>query len=575
MIKKTAELVNDKKIEGISDIRDESDRKGMRVVYVLKRDAVPNVVLNKLFKYTQLQTSFSVNNIALVNGRPELLNLKDLIRHFVDHRHDVVVRRTKYELAQAEKRAHILQGLLIALDNLDEVINLIRGSKTPEEARNGLMTQFDLSEIQARAILDLRLQKLTGLEREKLKAEYEELMKTIAHLKEILANKDLRMSIIKDELLEVKEKYGDERRTEIEYAGGEVSIEDMIPNEQVVITISHAGYVKRTSLNEYRTQNRGGVGAKAAKTRDADFIEHVFVANNHNYMLFFTELGRCFWLRVFEIPEGTRTSKGRAIQNLINIPQDDKVVAYINVENLKDEEYINNHYIVLCTKKGVIKKTTLEAYSRPRVNGINAVTVREGDNLLEAKLTNGNHHIMMAIQSGKAIRFPESLVRPMGRNASGVRGVTLAHENDELVGMVCVEEGDAHDILVVSEKGYGKRSAKEDYRITNRGGKGVKTLNITEKTGLLSAIKAVTDEDDLIIINKSGVLIRLEVGGLRVMGRATQGVKLINIKDSDSIASVTKVPAMEEEEEVIEGENAETAEENPNTANNNEGETND
>lgn len=563
MIKKTAELVNDKKIEGISDIRDESDRNGMRIVYVLKRDSVPNVVLNKLFKYTQLQTSFSVNNIALVNGRPELLNLKDMIRHFVDHRHDVVVRRTKYELAQAEKRAHVLQGLLIALDNLDAVIKLIRGSKTPEEARTGLMADFDLSEIQARAILDLRLQKLTGLERDKLKAEYEELMKTIAHLKEILDNFELRMSIITTELLEIKEKYGDERRTEIEYAGGEVSIEDMIPNEQVVITISHAGYVKRTSLTEYRTQNRGGVGAKAAKTRDADFIEHVFVANNHNYMLFFTELGRCFWLRVYEIPEGSRTSKGRAIQNLINIPQDDKVVAYINVDNLKDEDYINNHYIVLCTKKGVIKKTTLEAYSRPRVNGINAVTVRDGDQLLEAKLTNGNHNIMMAIRSGKAIRFPESLVRPMGRNASGVRGVRLAHDEDELVGMVCVEEGDNNDILVVSEKGYGKRSAVEDYRTTNRGGKGVKTLNITEKTGELASIKAVNDEDDLIIINKSGVLIRLEVKGLRVMGRATQGVKLINIKDSDSIASVTKVPAMEEEEvEEIEGE-AGTTEENP------------
>ena len=548
MIKKTAEMVNDKKIEGISDIRDESDRKGMRVVYVLKRDAVPNVVLNKLFKYTQLQTSFSVNNIALVKGRPEMLNLKDLIKYFVEHRHDVVVRRTKYELAQAEKRAHILKGLLIALDHLDEVIKLIRGSKTPEEARNGLMSQFDLSELQARAILDLRLQKLTGLERDKLKAEYEELMATITRLKEILENYELRMEIITNELLEIKEKFGDERRTEIEFAGGEVSIEDMIPNEQVVITISHAGYVKRASLTEYRTQNRGGIGAKAAKTRDEDFIEHVFVANNHNYMLFFTELGRCFWLRVYEIPEGSRTSKGRAIQNLINIPQDDKVVAYINVDNLKDEEYINNHYIVLCTKKGVIKKTTLEAYSRPRVNGINAVTVRDGDNLLEAKLTNGNHHILMAIRSGKAIRFPESLVRPMGRNASGVRGVRLANDTDELVGMVCIEEGDNNDILVVSEKGYGKRSPLEDYRITNRGGKGVKTMNVTEKTGSLASIKAVNDKDDLIIINKSGVLIRLEVKGLRVMGRATQGVKLINIRETDSIASVTKVPAMAEEE---------------------------
>ena len=562
MIKKTAEMVNDKKIEGISDIRDESDRKGMRIVYVLKRDAVPNVVLNKLFKYTQLQTSFSVNNIALVKGRPEMLNLKDLIKYFVEHRHDVVVRRTKYELAQAEKRAHILKGLLIALDNLDAVIALIRGSKTPEEARNGLMTEFDLSELQARAILDLRLQKLTGLERDKLKAEYEELMNTIARLKEILDNYELRMEIITNELIEIKEKFGDERRTQIEFAGGEVSIEDMIPNEQVVITISHAGYVKRTSLTEYRTQNRGGIGAKAAKTRDEDFIEHVFVANNHNYMLFFTELGRCFWLRVYEIPEGSRTSKGRAIQNLINIPQDDKVVAYINVDNLKDEEYINNHYIVLCTKKGVIKKTTLEAYSRPRVNGINAVTVRDGDNLLEAKLTNGNHQILMAIRSGKAIRFDESQVRPMGRNASGVRGVRLGSEEDELVGMVCIEEGDNNDILVVSEKGYGKRSPLEDYRKTKRGGKGVKTINITEKTGSLASIKAVNDKDDLIIINKSGVLIRLEVNGLRVMGRATQGVRLINIRENDSIASVTKVPAMAEEEVAEDAENNEGSTEN-------------
>ncbi|MDX5448537.1 MAG: DNA gyrase subunit A, partial [Bacteroidota bacterium] len=491
MIKKTADLVNDKKIDGISDIRDESDRKGLRIVYVLKRDAVPNVVLNKLFKYTQLQSSFSVNNIALVNGKPEQLNLKEIIQHFVDHRHEVVVRRTKYELAQAEKRAHILEGLLIAIDHLDEVIALIRGSATVEEAREGLMQNFSLSEIQARAILDLRLQKLTGLERDKIREEYDELMKQIAYLKEILADEGLRMKIIKEELEEVKEKYGDERQTEIEYAGGEVSIEDMIPDEEVVITISHAGYVKRTPLTEYRRQGRGGVGSRGASMRDEDFIEHVFVATNHNYMLFFTELGRCFWLRVFEIPEGTRASKGRAIQNLINIPQDDKVRAFINVKNLSEDEYINNHFIVMVTEKGVIKKTTLEAYSRPRVNGINAITIREGDNLLEARLTNGNHDILMAVKSGKAIRFHESNVRAMGRNASGVRGVTLAGDDDRVVGMVCVE-GQEENILVVSEKGYGKRSELEDYRITNRGGKGVKTLNLTEKTGSLISIKSVT-----------------------------------------------------------------------------------
>ena len=552
MIKKTADLVNDKKLEGIADIRDESDRKGMRVVYVLKHDAVPNVVLNKLYKYTALQTSFSVNNIALVNGRPELLNLKDLVRHFVDHRHDVVVRRTKYELAQAEKRAHILEGLLIAIDNLDEVISLIRSSATPEEAKNGLMTRFELSEIQAKAILDLRLQKLTGLERDKIKEEYEELMKTIAYLKEVLANHDLRMKIIKEELEEIREKYGDERRTEIEYAGGDVSIEDMIADEEVVITISHHGYIKRTSLSEYRKQNRGGVGSRAATTREEDFIEQIFVATNHNYILFFTEQGRCFWLRVYEIPEGSRTSKGRPIQNLINIEQNDKVLAFINVLNLKDEDYINNHFIVLATKKGIIKKTTLEAYSRPRANGIIAVNVREGDTLLEARLTNGNHEILLAVKSGKAIRFPEEKVRPMGRNASGVRGISLADDKDEVVGMICVE-GEQEDVLVVSEKGYGKRSAIEDYRVTNRGGKGVKTINVTDKTGDLVAIKSVTDSDDLIIINRSGVMIRLGVSDLRVMGRATQGVRLINIKGNDAIASVTKVPASEEaEDETVE-----------------------
>ena len=549
MIKKTADLVNDKKIEGISDIRDESDRKGMRIVYVLKRDAVPNVVLNKLFKYTQLQSSFSVNNIALVNGRPELLNLKDMIKHFVDHRHEVVVRRTEYELRQAEKRAHVLEGLLIAIDNLDAVIKLIRGSATPEEARNGLMSEFKLSEIQAKAILDMRLQKLTGLERDKIKAEYEELMKTIEYLKSILSDKAKRMEIIKDELIEMKDKYGDDRRTDIEFAGGDVSIEDMIPDTEVVITISHAGYIKRTPLSEYKKQNRGGVGAKAASTRDKDFIENVFVATNHQYMLFFTELGRCFWMRVFEIPEGTRQSKGRAIQNLINIPQDDKVLAFINVLNLKDEDYINNHFIVMCTKQGIIKKTSLEAYSRPRVNGINAITIREGDTLLEAKLTNGEQDIMMAVRSGKAIRFPEEKVRSMGRNASGVRAITVDSENDEVVGMVVVKEGDGFDVMVVSEQGYGKRSALEDYRITNRGGKGVKTITVTEKTGELVSLKAVTDEDDLMIITKKGTMIRMGVDTLRVMGRATQGVRLISLRKGDEIASIAKVPASEEEEE--------------------------
>ncbi len=556
MIKKTAELVNDKKIEGISDIRDESDRNGMRIVYVLKRDAVPNIVLNMLFKYTQLQSSFSVNNIALVNGRPQMLNLKDLIHYFVEHRHDVVVRRTKYELSQAEKRAHILEGLLIALDNLDAIINLIRSSRTPEDARNGLIEGFNLSEIQARAILDLRLQKLTGLERDKIKEEYDELMKTIAHLKEILENESLRMNIIKEELEEIKEKYGDDRRSNIEYSGGDLSIEDMIPNEEVVITISHAGYIKRTPLTEYRKQNRGGVGHKGVTTRDEDFLEHIFVASNHDYMLFFTEAGKCFWLRVYEIPEGARASKGRAIQNLINIPQDDKVMAYINTKDLKDEEYINNHYIIMCTKKGVIKKTTLEAYSRPRQNGINAITVRDGDQLLEAKLTTGDSEILLAVKSGKAIRFHESATRPMGRNASGVRGITLANDKDEVIGMVCVDNPEESTIMVVSENGYGKRSELEDYRVTNRGGKGVKTLNLTEKTGALVAIKDVTDDHDLIIINKSGVLIRLGMDGLRVMGRATQGVRLINLKANDSIASVAKVEVdrnEEIEEEEIEG----------------------
>ncbi|MCH9810670.1 MAG: DNA gyrase subunit A [Bacteroidetes bacterium] len=554
MIKKTAELVNDKKIEGISDIRDESDRKGMRVVYILKRDAVPNVVLNKLYKYTQLQSSFSVNNIALVNGRPEMLNLKDMVKHFVEHRHDVVVRRTEYELRQAEKRAHVLEGLLIAIDNLDAVIKLIRASATVDEAKSGLMTEFKLSDVQAKAILEMRLQKLTGLERGKIKSEYEELMKTIEYLKSILGDKVLRMEIIKDELLEIKEKYGDDRRTDIEFAGGDVSIEDMIPDSEVVITISHAGYIKRTPLTEYKKQNRGGVGTKAASTRDKDFIEHVYVATNHQYMLFFTELGRCFWMRVYEIPEGSRQSKGRAIQNLINLPQDDKVLAFINVLNLKDEEYINSHHIVMCTKKGVIKKTSLEAYSRPRVNGINAITIREGDTLLEAKLTNGEQDIMLAVRSGKAIRFPEAKVRTMGRSASGVRAITVDRDNDEVVGMIVVKEGDGFDVMVVSEAGYGKRSSLEDYRITNRGGKGVKTITVTEKTGELVSLKAVTDEDDLMIITKKGTMIRMGVDTLRVMGRATQGVRLINLRSGDEIASIAKVPASEEEEEVLDAE---------------------
>ena len=552
MIKKTADLINDKKLDGIHDIRDESDRKGMRIVYELKRDAIPNIVLNKLFKYTHLQSSFSVNNIALVNGRPEQLNLKQIIGHFVDHRHEVVVRRTQYELEQAEKRAHVLEGLLIALDNLDAIIKMIRGSRTPEDARNGLMTSFKLSEIQARAILDLRLQKLTGLERDKLKEEYDELMKTIAYLKNILENEDVRMDIIKTELNEIKEKYGDERRSTIEYGGGDFRIEDMIPDEEVVITISHLGYVKRTKLTEYKSQNRGGVGSKGATTRDADFLEDMFVANNHDYMLFFTEKGRCFWLRVFEIPEGAKATKGRAIQNMINIPSDDKVMAFINTKDLKDEDYVNSHCVVMCTKKGVVKKTSLESYSRPRQNGINAITIREGDQLLEAKLTTGNSQIMLAVKSGKAIRFEEEKVRPMGRTASGVRGVTLANDKDEVVGMICVNDFES-DVLVVSENGYGKRSSIEDYRITNRGGKGVKTINVTDKTGNLIALKNVTDENDLMVVNKSGITIRISVADLRQMGRATQGVRIIKLREKDSIAAVAKVPAVRNEEELNDG----------------------
>nr|WP_293299713.1 DNA gyrase subunit A [Allomuricauda sp.] len=540
MIKKTADLVNEKKIEGIASIRDESDRKGMRIVYILKRDAIPNIVLNMLYKYTALQSSFSVNNIALVNGRPQLLNLKEIIHYFVEHRHEVVVRRTKYELQKAEDRAHILEGLIIASDNIDEVIAIIRGSANVDEARNSLMERFKLTEIQAKAIVEMRLRQLTGLEQDKLRDEHAELLKTIEDLKDILAKKERRMQIIKDELLEVKEKYGDERRSEINFAGGDLSIEDMIPDEQVVITISHAGYIKRTPLTEYKTQNRGGVGQKASSTRNEDFLEHLFVGTNHQYMLFFTQNGKCFWMRVFEIPEGSRTSKGRAIQNLINIEQDDKVKAFICTQDLKDEDYVNSHYVIMATKKGTVKKTSLEQYSRPRQNGINAITIKDGDELLEAKLTTGTSQIFLGLKSGKAIRFEEGKTRPMGRNASGVRGITLADDNDEVIGMVSVHNFE-DDILVVSENGYGKRSSLEDYRVTNRGGKGVKTISITDKTGGLVAIKNVSDTDDLMIINKSGIAIRMSVEDLRVMGRATQGVRLINLKDSDSIAAVAKV----------------------------------
>jgi len=549
MIKKTADLVNDKKIEGISSIRDESDRKGMRIVYILKRDAIPNIVLNMLYKYTALQSSFSVNNIALVHGRPKLLNLKEIIHHFVEHRHEVVVRRTKYELQKAEDRAHILEGLIIASDNIDEVIAIIRGSANVEEARNSLMERFKLTEIQAKAIVEMRLRQLTGLEQDKLREEYEELLKTIEDLKDILDKKERRMQIIKDELLEVKEKYGDERRSEINFAGGDLSIEDMIPDEQVVITISHAGYIKRTPLTEYKTQNRGGVGQKASTTRNEDFLEHLFVGTNHQYMLFFTQKGKCFWMRVFEIPEGSKTSKGRAIQNLINIETEDKVKAFICTQDLKDEDYVNSHYVIMATKKGTVKKTSLEQYSRPRQNGINAITIREEDELLEAKLTTGTSQIFLGLKSGKAIRFEEGKTRPMGRNASGVRGITLADDKDEVIGMVSVHNFE-DDILVVSENGYGKRSTIEDYRVTNRGGKGVKTISITDKTGGLVAIKNVSDTDDLMIINKSGIAIRMAVEDLRVMGRATQGVRLINLKGSDSIAAVAKV--MKDEDAVDE-----------------------
>ena len=551
MIKKTADLINDKKIEGISNIRDESDRNGMRIVYILKRDAIPNIVLNTLFKYTALQSSFSVNNIALVKGRPQMLNLKDLIHYFVEHRHEVVVRRTEYLLRKANERAHILEGLIIASDNIDEVIRLIRASSNADAAKAALIKAFELSEIQAKAIVEMRLRQLTGLEQDKLRTEYEELMKTIEDYQDILANKERRMTIIKDELQEIQTKYGDERRSVIEYAGGDVSITDLIPDEQVVLTISHAGYIKRTSLAEYKTQNRGGVGQKASATRNEDFLEHLFVGTNHQYMLFFTQKGKCFWMRVFEIPEGSKTSKGRAIQNLINIEPDDKVMAFICTQDLKDEEYVNSRYVIMATKKGQVKKTPLEQYSRPRTNGINAITIKDGDELLEAKLTTGDSQVMLAVKSGKAIRFEEEKTRPMGRNASGVRGIRLADDADEVVGMIAINDT-ASEILVVSENGYGKRSSIEDYRITNRGGKGVKTISLTDKTGKLVAIKNVIDSDDLMIINKSGIAIRMAVDSLRVMGRATQGVRLIKVREDDSIAAVAKVMKDDDDPELDE-----------------------
>ena len=552
LIAKTAELINEKVIEGISEIRDESDRDGMRIVYDIKRDAIPNIVLNKLYKYTALQTSFSVNNVALVKGRPEMLNLKDQIRHFVDHRHDVVVRRTQFELEEAQKRAHILEGLLIALDNLDAVIKLIREAKTPDEAREGLMTNFKLSEIQAKAILDMRLRVLTGLERDKIKDEYAELMNLINYLQSVLADEGLRFQIIKDELAEMREKYGDKRRTEIVFAGNDMSMEDLIPDDEVVITISHMGYVKRTSLTEYRTQNRGGRGSRGVAKRQEDFVEHVFMATNHNYMLFFTNQGKCFWLKVWEIPEGDKTAKGRAIQNLINISPEDKVMAYLNVKTLSDEEYLANNYVMMCTEQGTIKKTTLEAYSRPRANGVNAINVREGDMLVEARLTTGSSEIIIASQEGKAIRFNESSVRPMGRTATGVRAIRLA-DGDTVLGMIAIENPQTTNVLVVTENGMGKRSDVEDYRITNRGGKGVMAMNVTEKTGKLVAIKEVDDTNDIMIMTKAGITIRLSVKDLRVLGRVTQGVRLINIDDKDSIASIAKVDYVEEVEEVVEG----------------------
>jgi DNA gyrase subunit A len=554
LIKKIAGLVNDKKIEGISTIRDESDRNGMRIVFVLKRDAIPNIVLNKLYKYSQLQSSFSVNNVCLVKGRPKTLNLKQMIKYFVEHRHDVVVRRTKFELKKAKERCHVLEGLIIASDNIDDVIKLIRASKNADEARGNLMNKYKLSEIQSKAIVEMRLRQLTGLEQDKLRNEYNEIKELISDLKDILDTENRRMEIITNELIEVRKKYGDERRSRIEYSGEDLSIEDMIPDEKVVITISHAGYIKRTPLDAYRVQNRGGVGQKASSTRNEDFLEKLFIGTNHQYMLFFTQKGKCFWMRVYEIPEGSRTSKGRAIQNLINIEQDDKVKAFICTKDLKDEDYINQHYVIMATKKGQVKKTSLEKYSRPRINGINAITIREGDELLVAKLTNGESQIVMALKSGKAIRFEEAKTRPMGRSASGVRGIRLQHDKDEVIGMVSINDMESN-ILVVSANGYGKRSKLEDYRITNRGGKGVKTISITDKTGDLVSIMNVNDSNGLMIINKSGIAIRMAVKNLRVMGRATQGVKLINIKKGDSIAAVAKVMHEEQEEDAIESEN--------------------
>ena len=546
LIKKIADLVEEKRLEGISNINDESDRAGMRIVIEVKRDANASVILNKLFKMTDLQSSFSVNNIALVNGRPQTLNLKQLLEAFVDHRHEVVIRRTRFDLAKAEERAHILEGLIIASDHIDEVVKLIRSSRTREEAKTRLMERFSLSEKQAQAIVDMRLGQLTGLDQDKLRNEYAEVEKMIAYYKEILADESVCMKVVKDELLEIKEKYGDERKTEIIYSSEEFNAEDFYADDEMIITISHMGYIKRTPLSEYKVQNRGGVGSKGSATRDEDFLEHMIMATMHNTMLFFTEKGKCFWLKVWEIPEGTKQSKGRAIQNLLNIEPDDKVKAYINILNLKDEEYINNNYIVLCSKQGIVKKTTLEAYSRPRANGVNAITIKDGDQLLDAKMTNGKCDIMIAVKSGKAIRFPEEKVRPMGRTASGVKGISLDNEGDEVIGMICIESGKS-DVLVVSENGYGKRSSIEDYRITNRGGKGVKTINMTEKTGNLIALLDVTDEDNLMIINKSGLTIRLDVSTLRVMGRNTQGVRLINLRNDDAIAAVAKVSASKEE----------------------------
>jgi DNA gyrase subunit A len=568
---KAVDLINEKVIDGIAEVRDESGRDGLRIVFDIKRDGIPNIILNQLYKFTPLQTSFSVNNIALVKGRPEMLNLKDLIHHFVEHRHEVVIRRAKYELEDAQKRAHILEGLLIALDNLDAVIKLIRASVTVEDARNGLISSFGLSEIQARAILDLRLQKLTGLERDKIKEEYEEIMKLINYLNTLLADESLRMTVIKDELLEMKDKFGDKRRTEIIHSAEDFNVEDLIANEEVVVTISHMGYIKRTPLTEYKAQGRGGVGNKGVSHRGEDFVEHMFVATNHNHLLFFTDQGRCFWMKVWEVPEGAKATKGRAIQNLISIPAEDKIRACINVINLKDDSYINSNFIIMVTKKGIIKKTTLEAYSRPRANGINAITIREGDELLDVQLTNGTCEVVIAKQSGKAIRFPEEKVRPMGRNASGVKAVTLENSKDEVIGMVCVEKGSQSTILVVSQKGYGKRTDIEDYRITGRGGKGVKTLSITDKTGVLVAILNVNDDKDLMIINKSGLTIRIPVADLRVMGRATQGVRLIKMRESDEIASIASVDHEDEVPEVVLDENGEPIiDVNPITDNNDE-----